>query len=164
MICWKLWVKSKQIKFTQPGDDLLTFNLKVKPKLGIARVKITASSGNEKAETNIELDVRNPNTKVVEVLDTVLEMGQNWQSNYSAIGMAGTNKVTLEVSAIPPLNLGKRLDYLIHYPYGCVEQTTSSVFPQLFISDLLDLNQLKKAEVEKNIKAVINHLRLFQVS
>ncbi len=155
--------KSKMVKFTQPGDELVTFNLKVKSKLGIASVKILASSGKEKAETNIELDVRNPNAKVVQVIDTVLEVGQNWQTNYKPLGMAGTNKVTLEVSNIPSLNLGKRLDYLIHYPYGCVEQTTSSVFPQLYLTDLMDISPDKKAKIENNIKAGIDRLRQFQV-
>ena len=156
--------KSKVVKFSQPGDEIVSFNLKAKSKLGIAKVKIIATAGNEKAETSIELDVRNPNTKVVEVIDTVLEAGQNWQTNYKPLGMAGTNKVTMEVSNIPSLNLGKRLSYLIHYPYGCVEQTTSSVFPQLFLSDLMDIPADKKAAIEKNINAGIDRLRQFQTS
>jgi hypothetical protein len=156
--------KNKIVKFSQPGDEVVGFNLKVKPKLGIASVKIIATSGKERAETTIELDVRNPNTKVVQVIDTVLEAGQNWQTSYKPVGMSGTNKVTLEVSNIPPLNLGKRLDYLIHYPYGCVEQTTSSVFPQLYLAELMELPADKKAAIEKNIKAGIDRLRQFQVS
>ena len=43
------------------------------------------------------------------------------------------NTVTLEVSALPPINLERRLEYLIQYPHGCLEQTTSGVFPQLYL-------------------------------
>lgn len=156
--------KTKSLKFSNPDDAVVNFKLKVKPQLGIARVKVIATSGKERQETSIELDVRNPNPKVVSVIDTVLDAGQSWQTSYKPIGIAGTNKETLEVSTIPPLNLGKRLDYLIHYPYGCVEQTTSSVFPQLYLTDLLDLSPDKKAVIEKNIKAGIERLRFFQLS
>ncbi|MEO8087181.1 MAG: hypothetical protein ABI763_10200, partial [Bacteroidota bacterium] len=117
----------------------------------------------ERSETSIELDVRNPNPPVTEVKDTVLEAGQTWQTAFQTAGMNGTNKGMLELSSVPPLNLGKRLDYLIHYPYGCVEQTTSSVFPQLFLSDLMEISPDKKSAIEKNIKGGIDRLRLFQV-
>lgn len=155
--------KNKSISFSRPDDAVVTFKLKVKPELGIARVKVVATSGKERAETSIELDVRIPNPRVVAVIDTLLEAGQSWKTGYKPVGIAGTNKATLEVSTIPPLNLGKRLEYLIHYPYGCVEQTTSSVFPQLYLTDLLDLPDAKKSVIEKNIKAGIERLRWFQL-
>ena len=73
-------------------------------------------------------------------------------------------RAVLEVASIPPLNLTKRLNYLIEYPYGCVEQTTSSAFPQLYLGQLLDLSARQKAETERNIKATINRLNGFQVN
>ena len=60
------------------------------------------------------------------------------------------------------MNLAKRLDYLIEYPYGCIEQTTSAVFPQLVLNQLMDLSEYRKAEIDKNIKAGIARLRDFQ--
>ncbi|HWB65032.1 MAG TPA: MG2 domain-containing protein, partial [Chitinophagales bacterium] len=155
---------AKQVKFNQPGDDVVTFKVKVKPGLGVAKVKILATSGNDKAETAVELQVRNPNPPVTEEIDTVLQPGQVWNASAPAVGIAGTNNALLEVSDIPPLNLGERLAYLIHYPYGCVEQTTSSVFPQLYLTDLMDLPADKKAAIEKNVKAGIERLKQFQLS
>ncbi len=154
---------TQNIKFSEPGDDVVSFKLKVNPKLGIARVKIIATSGKERAETSIELDVRNPNQRVTEVIETVINPAQTWNPTYKPVGITGTNKVTLEVSNVPPLNLGRRLEYLIHYPYGCVEQTTSSVFPQLYLSDLLDITPDQKLQIEKNVKAGIERLRAFQL-
>ena len=63
--------------------------------------------------------------------------GETWSTRIAPHGMAGTNQVTLEVSALPPLDIGNRLTYLVQYPHGCLEQTTSSVFPQLFLSSLV---------------------------
>lgn len=155
---------SKSIAFNQVGDDVVNFKLKVNSGLGIGKVKIVATSGSEKATYDIEIDVRNPNPKVVNVLETVIEAGKTWNTPYTPAGMTGTNKGTIELSSIPPINLGERLKYLIEYPHGCVEQTTSSVFPQLFLGDIMELNSDFKIAIDKNIKAGIERLKQFQVA
>ncbi len=104
--------------------------------VGVAKVKLIAQSGAEKAEYDVEMDIRNPNPYVTNVVSAVIQPGSNWAVNYAPIGMAGTNSGTVELSSIPPINLKKRLSYLMQYPHGCVEQTTSGVFPQLFLDKL----------------------------
>ena len=155
---------SKSIQFKAIGDDAVNFKLKVNSLLGVGRVKIVATSGSEKATYDIELDVRTPNPKVVNVTEAVIEPGKSWTSNYKPAGMSGTNKGKLELSSIPPINLGTRLQYLMEYPHGCIEQTTSSVFPQLFLSDIMELNSEQKISIDKNIKAGIERLKLFQIA
>ncbi|HNH22538.1 MAG TPA: hypothetical protein PLY26_10355, partial [Ferruginibacter sp.] len=77
------------------------------------------------------------------------------------IGVAFTSTAMVEISSIPAMNLQKRLSYLIEYPHGCIEQTTSAVFPQLVLNQLMDLDDYKKAQIEKNIRAGINRLQNF---
>lgn len=156
--------KNKSISFKREGDQIVDFKLKSGTKLGIAKVKIIAKSGNEIAIENIELDVRASNPKITNVVDVVLEPGKSWSGEYKAIGLDGTNNGTAEVSSIPPLKLMDRLNYLITYPHGCIEQTTSSVFPQLFLADVLQLSEADKKKVEGNIKAGIERLKSFQIS
>ena len=60
------------------------------------------------------------------------------------------------------MDFSKRMDYLLRYPHGCVEQTTSAAFPQLFLADVLDITFEKKKEIEKNVKAAIKRLGDFQ--
>lgn len=74
------------------------------------------------------MDVRNPNPYVTNVVAATVQPKQTWRSNYSSIGMAGTNTGMLEVSSIPPIDLDKRINFLIKYPHGCVEQITSGLF------------------------------------
>jgi len=154
----------KSISFKEIGDEVINFPMKVNPKLGIGKVKVVAMCGKEKATYDIEIDVRNPNPKVTDVIETVIEPGKTWASDYKPVGMTGTNNGVLEISNIPPVNLDYRLKYLIHYPYGCVEQTTSSAFPQLYLTDIMDLNSNFKAEIDKNIKAAVKRLQNFQTS
>ncbi len=155
---------SKSISFQDVGDDAVYFKLKVKAALGVARVKIIATSGSEKAVYDIELDVRNPNPKVVNVVEGLVEAGKTWDTPYTPAGMSGTNKGTIELSTIPPINLSTRLNYLIGYPHGCIEQTTSAVFPQLFLADVMELNSNYKISTDRNIKAGIERLRQFQLA
>ncbi len=155
---------SKSVSFDQPGDKIVTFKLRMKPTVGIGKVNVTASSGNKKAHYDVELNVRNPNPMVTDVYAKNMMPNTTWDTNYTAVGMTGTNKAVLEVSALPPINLEKRLEYLIRYPYGCVEQTTSSVFPQLYLGNLLDLKPEEKARIEKNVNAGIERLRSFQTA
>ncbi|TYA69393.1 hypothetical protein, partial [Seonamhaeicola marinus] len=77
-------------------------------------------------------------------------------------GVNGTNSATVEFSTLPPMDFSRRMQYLIQYPHGCVEQTTSSVFPQLFLSDVFDLTVDKKQRIQENIKNGIKRLGHFQ--
>ncbi|MCW3462928.1 alpha-2-macroglobulin family protein [Chitinophaga nivalis] len=156
--------RTKTVTFSQPGEQQVYFDVRVRPQTGIAKIKVTATSGSEKAEENIELDVRNPNPVITNVIEYTLESGKAWNTAYSPVGMAGTNSGVLEVSTIPSLNLGKRLRFLIEYPHGCIEQTTSGLFPQLVLNQLMDLKEGQLAEIDRNVKAGINRLKGFQTS
>ncbi|MCK4663202.1 MAG: hypothetical protein KAT68_10075 [Bacteroidales bacterium] len=153
----------KYLKFKDEGEKFIEFDLKAKSELGIAKVEIIATSGREKAIYDIELDVRNPNPRVTDVLSKVIGAGEEWKTSFTPIGMKGTNKGIIEISTIPSFNLEKRLKFLINFPHGCVEQTTSAVFPQLYLDKLIELETDKKKHIEKNIKTGINKLINFQL-
>jgi uncharacterized protein YfaS (alpha-2-macroglobulin family) len=153
---------SKQnVNFSATGDQTVYFKLKTKDYTGVGKVTAMVSGNGEKAEHSIEIDIRNPNPTVYTFTDALVEAGKSWSGEYSIPGMTGTNKATIEVSYIPPINLGRRLSYLMTYPHGCVEQTTSAAFPQLFLDNVMDLNATTKQNLETNVKAAINRLRLF---
>jgi uncharacterized protein YfaS (alpha-2-macroglobulin family) len=154
---------TKTISFNEVGDQIVNFDLQVAKQTGIAKVKVTAKSGSESAQYDLELDVRNPNSAASSFVDGVIEPGKTWEGKYKLVGMPGTNNGILEVSSIPPIDFGYRLKYLLNYPYGCVEQTTSSAFPQLFLPDVVDMSQAEKEKITINIKAAIERLRLFMM-
>jgi uncharacterized protein YfaS (alpha-2-macroglobulin family) len=150
------------ISFKEIGDQLAEFDVKIAEKTGIAKVKITAISGNHKANYDIEVDVRNPNPEITDIVETIIQPNATWNESFKLVGMQGTNTAVLEVSSIPPLNLENRLKYLVSYPHGCLEQTTSSAFPQLFIASFIELDKKTQSDVERNVKAAINRIRGFQ--
>lgn len=154
---------SKNVSFSEPGDELITFDVKAAGQTGIGKVQIIASSGSEKATYEIEMDIRHANTEITNIIETAIEPGETWNSDYTPPGIAGSNKGILEISSLPPLNLGSRLKFLIAYPHGCIEQTTSGAFPQLFVSSLMDINKDMQQQIKDNIQSAINRLRSFQL-
>jgi uncharacterized protein YfaS (alpha-2-macroglobulin family) len=152
---------SRTVAFSNTGDLTVDFDLDVKSATGIAKVEVTATSGNYSSTDQIEIEVRNPNSPVTRVNDILLEPGKSWNTDVLPDGISGTNTAVLEVSNIPPVNLGSRLRYLMQYPYGCVEQTTSSVFPQLYLEQVRALTENEKAAIQRNITAGIERLKSF---
>ena len=153
-----------KMEFNEIGDQLSYFTLKVKEKLGAGKVKIHAKSGNEEATYEIEIEIRNPNPPITVDQDGIVKKGDVWNASLDAPGMEGTNEAWLEISGIPPLNLSRHLNYLIRYPHGCIEQTTSSVFPQLYLDKLTKLTTEQKMDVDKNIRIALRKYMRFQTS
>ncbi|MFK8054521.1 MAG: alpha-2-macroglobulin [Saprospiraceae bacterium] len=149
------------VSFAEPGEQMATFTVKVPELLGVAKVKVTATGAGFSASDEIELQVRAPNPEVADVKSAVLEPGESWSSIYEAPGMKGTNTGTFEISGSLPLNLENRLGYLTRYPHGCLEQTTSAAFPQLYLSDLVKLEEERSATVQRNVKAAIQKIERY---
>ena len=77
---------------------------------------------------------------------------------FELAGKQGTNTAFVEASSIPPVDLSYRLDYLVTYPHGCIEQIVSSALPQLYLGAVQTLSDEQKSECETNIKATITKL------
>ena len=152
---------SREMFFSVPGDQVTEFSLKTTPQVGVGEVQINAAAGPKRADYTIELDIRNPNPPITQATTKIIPKGTSWNTTYEAVGVAGTNQAVLEVSNIPPLNLSQRLAYLIRYPHGCIEQTVSAAFPQLYLGQIEELSEEEQEQVESNVKQAIAQLNSF---
>ncbi|MBI4802238.1 MAG: hypothetical protein HY796_06905 [Elusimicrobia bacterium] len=152
------------LRFDKPGEKMGFFKVKTGALIGKGRIQIAAQSGALQSRSEVFLEVRSPNPPTVKQYNRKLEPGEAWTETVVPHGLEGTNEAMLEVASVPPLNLEKRFKYLIQYPHGCVEQNTSAVFPQLYLSDLVKLDENRKKEIEKNVNAGIERLKSFQAS
>ena len=153
---------SQSLKFDRPDEKMVYFELDVTKAKGINTIEVIATGNGEKSTYKVEIDVENPNPFTSKVIDHELEANAIQNVNITTFGVAGTNSATVEFSTLPPMDFTRRLQYLIRYPHGCLEQTTSGVFPQLFLADIFDLTPQKKREVQKNIESGIKRLGNFQ--
>lgn len=154
----------QNVTFTAQGEKIAYATIRAGNSTGIGKVKAVAKSGNETATYEVEIDIRNPNPYITSVHSADIASGTTWNYTIEPLGPGNNNKATVEVSALPPINLNKRLGYLIRYPHGCLEQITSAVFPQLMLDRLVHLSDKQKHDVESNIKAAIERFRGYQIT
>lgn len=155
---------TQTLSFAQPDEKMAYFNLNVGGTSGVGKIQIIATSGKERSTYDVEVDVFNPNPVTNAYTDIVLGPNQSKAVNWKTFGVAGSNKAMLEISSIPTIDFGRRLDYLIQYPHGCVEQTTSAAFPQLYLTEVLDIEASRKSTIQSNVTAAIQKLNNFQVA
>lgn len=156
--------KTKKVFFDKIGDKTIYFDAETANDLGNANVKVTVQSGKNRAETEVDINLRASNMPETRVQSTILQPGKSWDVQFNDWALKSTKNMKLEISRIPPIDLNRRLDYLIRYPHGCLEQTLSRIFPQLFLSDITDLTAEQKSDIDNFIKIGINKLKRFQKS
>jgi uncharacterized protein YfaS (alpha-2-macroglobulin family) len=152
------------LSFEKPGELDGSFEVEALPVLGGAKIIVKAESGKHKISDTIDLPIMSSSAFYTEVLRGQISASETWQTKINAFGIDGTHKATLVLSTMPNLSADERLDYLIHYPYGCLEQTVSGMFPQLYIEKIRDLDSKKKQEITNNINGGIKRLAQFSMS
>ncbi len=152
---------SKTVTFTKPGESDIKFMLKAGDAIGTADITIKGVSGSNTADYNVQLPIVSANPFFTEVQDTIIQPNKAITLIPRKFGLAGTNKAKIALSRMPDIQLDKRYAYLLRYPYGCIEQTVSSAFPQLFLNQLTDLREHQKKAVTDHINATIKRLSNF---
>ncbi len=155
-------LSARETFFEVQGENLLDFSIEAEEAVGEALIKIRARGNGYTAEHEIPIEVRIPSAPITEVEAIELPGGGVWTGGINLPGVSGTNKITLELSRIPPVDLTRRLEFLLGYPHGCIEQITSRVFPQLYLGDLVSLTEEEWARQQHNIESAVSALKGFQ--
>jgi len=164
--------KNKRLKWDDPsktlpaggeGERLEYFSFNTDGRTGETTIRIEAKSGKESAKQDIEIEIRNPNPMVSTVMNEVIEPGQSKTLAFQAQDAVTTQKASLEIATLQPVSLGKHLDYLVRYPYGCAEQIISAAFPQLYLDQYVTLNENQSRELKINIESAITSLSRFSL-
>ncbi len=153
----------KKVSFEERGEKMAFFRVKAKETLGTASLDVNVRGGGENARYHIDMNILAANPPQTKTTTKSLEPGETLDLSYETFGVEGTNEVVLEVTSLVPMDLEKRLKYLIRYPHGCIEQIVSGVFPQLSLGNLTELSSEEKKEIQDNVQAAINKLSDFQM-
>lgn len=144
------------------GEQVLRFRLRAQDRIGAAQVKVSARSGQERATATIDIGVRSPMLPITRSEDGTVSAGGQVALAVAPAGVPGTNRAVVEVSGLPPLGLERRLGELLGYPHGCLEQTVSKAFPQLYLAGLVDLSPAAKEASRANVMTAVGKLGAFQ--
>ncbi|RDU54994.1 alpha-2-macroglobulin [Helicobacter sp. MIT 00-7814] len=143
------------------GDSqTLIFEGVVGQEVGVENIAISVDSKSYKSKEIVEIDIKAINPFISTSESHTLKAKGTLTLSAPKSFVKGTNSGLISISTDPLLNISHRVKWLIHYPYGCVEQTTSSVLPQLYL-DRLGSFKIDKKEVVENINAGITRLSGF---
>ncbi len=132
-----------------------------------ATIKAKAKLGNEEAEQTVELSVRPAANFVTLGGSGTVKASGKAEVKLPSGWLKGTESNRLVVSSLPSVQFLGALRFLIEYPYGCVEQTTSTVFPLLYMKEILpmiDLKLFSAPQIDRNVQAGIERLFTMQTS
>jgi uncharacterized protein YfaS (alpha-2-macroglobulin family) len=143
------------------GQRQIDLPVSVGQAAGVAAVRLTASMNGETFEENVELPVRPPSPTMqfggyIAASTTQPTVLDNMQRL-----LPGTEAMNVRVTPWPTLRLPQGLDYLDRYPYGCVEQTTSALFPLITLGDIgkqIDPVRFDPQRMKETINTGIMHL------
>ncbi len=150
-------------RFNGSEDKILVYNMKVGKGIGKEKIIVTATDGTNNVKSEINLEVRNPNLRFSKTYFYEIPAGGSKECAYELFGSEGTNQLILDMSPLPSIDVSGSMRYLIGYPHGCAEQTSSKAFPQLLLPELAKLTDTEKAECVMNVKAAIFKLSQMQM-
>ena len=118
------------------GKEVRTmFTIKAPASIGTGSIDVVVNGFKEKFSEKIDLTVRPTTSLLKSSMSGVVLAGKSESINLGNDYMAGTAQASMLVSRSPMVQFAKQLDYLLGYPHGCIEQTVSKAFPQLYFAD-----------------------------
>ncbi len=121
----------------QPGrESRAMFRLSAKQSIGTGTITITANGLNETFTEKTEITVRPAASLQKTTVSGAVTGGKSQVIQLASSFLPGTAKASLTLSRSPVAQYGRELSYLLGYPHGCIEQTISKAFPQLYFADL----------------------------
>lgn len=133
----------QQVVLGKDKEALLYFDLQAKNAAGPVTFRLEATGNGEKTTDVTELAVRPAATLTTKSFAGKVQPGTPVKVTFPAGWVTGTVQYFLTVSPMPAVKFTGSLKYLLQYPYGCAEQTTSQLFPLLYFDKLAE-----KAEPE----------------
>ncbi len=126
---------TQSIEVPANGSGNLYFGINTTDDVGVGKITLkTSGLGSTIEET--EISVRPASSFVTEANGGEINSGAEVTLNIPSDYVNGTQTTRVSVSSFPALKYTKNLRYLMGYPYGCLEQITSKLFPQLYFADL----------------------------
>lgn len=112
---------------------------------------IIETNGIAKIKEVINIAVRPVSPYLTETFSGTIKAGSSKSLYVPKDFYTSTLSTRIVVSRFPAVKFTKQLRYLIGYPYGCLEQTVSKSFPQLYFDDIA---KLAAADLYKNSSPV----------
>ena len=124
-------------KSVEAGSEAqVFFDIRVQDAIGAVNFNLSAEGNAETTEIDVKLPLRSVAPPVTQTGHGVVRAGEPIDFILPSNLIANSSEFHLTLSPFPNIAFADSLRYLVRYPHGCLEQTTSKVFPLLYFSDL----------------------------
>lgn len=148
-------------------EKFAPFTLKASDQIGKAVVKVRTRALGEKLESVTEIAIRPISPFVVECTSGFADAGKTVTAEIPDVFLQYGRHGHVVLSPFPVANFAKELKHLVGYPHGCLEQTTSKAFPQIYLRDialLLDPTIIEKGSPSYFVNEAINKISGMQLA
>ena len=154
-----------RFQLAKDGEETRRFTLRASGAPGKGMVGIFVELNHERSTRHVELAVRPPAPRTLVSGAGSVDSGKTAAVQLPKNFMRTGLKRKLHVSGLPGIELGRALNYVLRYPYGCAEQTTSAAFPLLYarsIAKAVAPERFQEQTVEQYVQAGIDRLLMMQ--
>lgn len=130
---------TQSISLEPKAEEQFVFSLKAQKLMGKATFVLSASGGGEQTAITTNMPVRPAAPPITLSGSGIAKAGSTAEFAFPGDWIPGTTEFELTLSSFPAMQFAGSLQYLLRYPYGCAEQTTSRLFPLLYFNDMAAL-------------------------
>ena len=127
---------SQEVAITAEREAPASFLVRAGSSAGIMKFVMRAEGNGVDSSTEVEVPVRPPAPRESRTDAGSIAPGDTTTFRLPDAWIPGTGKYTLTITPFPAVEFSGSIQELLRYPYGCVEQTTSSAFPLLYFKDI----------------------------
>ncbi len=131
---------NKTTDLSADGENRTFFKVVANNSIGPAKIKVDVETLGETFKHETDITVRPPASLQKRSSAGAVKAGDGLDldllnKDFVPESVDGQ----LVISKNPALEFADDLDYLVGYPHGCVEQTVSKAFPQIYFSDMVTI-------------------------
>jgi len=157
---------TQSVNIPANSERRVIYTLNAQSMIGAGKITMTVKGANETFTNETEISIRPPASlqriTASGFADANTVTPLTLQNNF----IAGTVSGNLVVGRSPLVQFSKNISNLVEYPFGCVEQTVSAAFPQLYYADLVKSitgSATNDANPALHVQAAINKLQSMQL-
>ena len=128
--------KSASLDVGPNQERFVSVMLKSTNEIGKAVVNVKTSAFGENVQLATELPVRPISPFVAEDTTGFVDGGSSTSVDIGDIYLPYGRNAHISLSPYPVANFARQLKSLVGYPHGCLEQTVSKAFPQIYLRDI----------------------------
>jgi len=121
------------------ANGQLYWQAKAKDSIGKVAFNLSAKGGGKSTYRTTDVPLRPSNPPITKTGNGIVTEEQSASFVFPSDWLEGTTEFSVTLSAFPAIKFTNSLRYLVGYPYGCIEQTTSKLFPMLYFRDIVKL-------------------------